>query len=451
MRLRIFSIVGEALNFGGRRMETVAKVSWLPVVLLLIVNMVTVFAYLSVMVGRVITFQDVGTFATAELVLAQNIEQVWQNSPIEMGVITGANLVLQALLTASFMAPLIRYSGLGVRPRTGFLRMPFGPDQIRYVVSGAFSLLFVAALLLAPLAGATYYILKYIFDALSKTLATFPDPNSLHTIEFVTTGERLATNGDAWYLSFGVPLLAAIPFALILWALIYFHFHPNNRPNAPERGNPLLRAILALAITTIAAGSIYWLMREDILGVFTSVGKANESLGQIVANTPINAHLLIGTIIFLLAGYLNLRLYPYPGIAVCRKSLGFGNTLRVSRGWNLIRLQIILVFVGLFLFFVQTVVLNYLLLTMFVPWIVSLLYQAVAVSTKLANSGVTSDWVLPLFVWIWNGIKILINIIGIFFSFGVLAGLYGRLYRESERDYAPEPEVRGKKAIWRRA
>jgi len=88
---------------------------------------------------------------------------------------------------------------------------------------------------------------------------------------------------------------------------------------------------------------------------------------------------------------------------------------------------------------------------MFVPWIVSLLYQAVAVSTKLANSGVTSDWVLPLFVWIWNGIKVFINIIGIFFSFGVLAGLYGRLYRESERDYAPEPEVRGKKAIWRRA
>ncbi|MHA7873651.1 MAG: hypothetical protein ACX939_14980, partial [Hyphococcus sp.] len=85
------------------------------------------------------------------------------------------------------------------------------------------------------------------------------------------------------------------------------------------------------------------------------------------------------------------------------------------------------------------------------PGIVSLLYEAVAVSTRLTNSGVTGEWVAPLFIWIWNAIKILVNIIGLFFSFGVLAGLYGRLYRDSERDddEAPRPTPH-EKAIWRR-
>lgn len=451
MKLRIFSVVGEALNFGGRRMDTIARVAWLPVALLLIANMVTVFAYLSVIAGRVVTFKDAGTFATAQQVLAQYLEQAWEAKWVEMATITGVSFAVQGLLTASFMAPLIRYSGLGERPHRGLIRMPFGPDQLRYILSGAFSFLFIVLLVFAPLAGATYYILKYIFDGLSKTLASFPDPNSLHTIEFITAGQQLAAGEGAAYLNFGVPLIAAVPFALLLWALVYFHFHPSNRPNAPERGNPILRALTALLIAGLAAGVIYGLMREDILEAFKSVGEASESIAKIIANTPANAHVLIGAIIFILAGYLNLRLYPYPGVAVCRKSLGLGGTLQVSRGWNLIRLQLILLLVGVFIFFVQTVVINYFLLTIFLPSVVSTLYQAVAVSTKLTNSGVTSEWVAPLFIWIWNGIKIFVNIIGVFFSFGVLAGLYGRLYRESEREFTREEAPAGKPAIWRRA
>ena len=39
MGLRIFSVVGEALNFGGRRMETIARVAWLPLLLSMIATM----------------------------------------------------------------------------------------------------------------------------------------------------------------------------------------------------------------------------------------------------------------------------------------------------------------------------------------------------------------------------------------------------------------------------
>ena len=86
-------------------------------------------------------------------------------------------------------------------------------------------------------------------------------------------------------------------------------------------------------------------------------------------------------------------------------------------------------------------------------WLLQLLtalYQAVASYTRLISSGVTGEWVQPFFVWLWNGFKILANIFWTFFFYGVLAGLYGRLYRESERDdsddYAPPrgPDV------WRR-
>jgi hypothetical protein len=448
MQLRILSIIGEALNFGGRRMETIARVSWLPVVLLLIVNMVTVFAFLTVIAGRVITFHDVGTFTTAKRLLARYLEQAWQSSPVEMMAITGVSLTLQALLTASFMAPLIRYSGLGEKPHAGVIRMPFGADQIRYILAGVFSVVFVVLLILAPMAGATYYVLKYIFDALSKTLASFPDPNSLHTIEFVSTGDQLAANGAAWYLNLGIPLLAVVPFALVLWLIVYSHFHPRNRPNAPEDGRPVLRAIVTLGVAGAAVGAAYLVMRADILAAFKSAGGLHETLGNIVTNTPANAHLLIGAVIVVLLGYLNLRLYPYPGVAVCRKSMGFGNTFRVSRGWNIIRLQALLIIIGSLLFLTQ-----YFINSFALAWILEtlkLLYSAVATSTRLVNSGVTADWVTPLFVWIWNGIKILVNIFWTFFSYGVIAGLYGRLYRESEREETDVPPKPFEKAIWRR-
>ena len=79
------------------------------------------------------------------------------------------------------------------------------------------------------------------------------------------------------------------------------------------------------------------------------------------------------------------------------------------------------------------------------------LFEAVASSTRLVNSGVTAEWVEPVKVWSWNLIKILTNLLWLFFYNGVTAGLYGRLYRESEREFTREKPPAGKPAIWRRA
>ncbi len=446
MGLRIFSVTGAALNFGGRRMETIMRVAWLPVVLLLIVNMATVFAYLSVIAGQVITFADISTFTRAQQLVGQYAAQGFEKNPTAMWSITGGNLALQTLLIASFMAPLIRYAGLGEKPSPGVVRLAFGPDQLRFIISGIFSFLIVAVLVLAPAIAATFYVAKYIIAAMAQTIASFPDPNSLHTIELTTVGEGLAARGASWIYDLAAPTAAVAPFALLLWLVVFFHFHPRNRP-AVTRRNPVLRGIVTLVVTLSFLVGGYWLLREQVLALFQPVEALGGEAGKVFENTPLNTKLFFGVVIYFFASYLNLRLHPYPGVAVCRKSLLLGKTLKVSRGWDIIRLQIILMLIGAIMFAVL------LALNIFVvPWVfsaINLLSQAVATSTRLVDSGVTADWVAPLFVWIANGVKILINIFWTFFSYGVVAGLYGRLYRDSEREDVVHPRSSSPE-VWRR-
>lgn len=432
MKLRIWSVTGEALNFGGRRMETIARVSWLPIFLLLIVNMATVFAFLSVIAGKLITFSDVPSMLGAQQLVALYAAQGWTSNPNAMAAITGVNIILQTILIASFMAPLIRYAGLGVKPRPGVIRLVFGPAQLRYIFSGVFSFLFIAILILAPIATATFYVVKYLVAALTQTMASFPDPNSLHTIELTTSAEGIAASGLSWIYGLAVPLVAAAPFVVALWLLVFFHFHPRNRP-AAKGGNALLRGLVTLLLTAGLVAGAYFLLQKGIVANVQTAAGLGEDNGNRLASAPVTAVLFLAIASYLLVGYFNLRLYPYPGVAVCRGSMALGKTLAVSRGWNIIRLQAILIIVGSLLFIMQTVVINFGLLQVILPSAVNLLYQATAVSSRLVNSGVTADWVLPLFVWSWNIVKILINVLWTFFSYGVAAGLYGRLYRDSEQ------------------
>jgi hypothetical protein len=430
-------------------METIARVAWLPLLLSMIATMAAVFAMLSVIAGQQITFAEVPAFFTAQKLVAENAVRGFQNDAGAMWTITVASVLAQTLLTASFMAPLIRYAGLGEKPAPGVIRAPFGADQLRFVVSGIFGFLFVAVLVFGPMAAASFYTMKYILAAMSQTMASFPDPASLHTIEIKTAGDIVAAQGKSWIYDRAMPLYGAIPLALIFWGLLFFHFHPDNRPVSQIKGNPFLRAL----VTFVAAAGFllvgYFFLAEAVVNEFRNyAGKlgALSALGsylsvnldgvlqslEFLAKSPAGRFLFFGVSIFFVVNYLSLRLFAYPGIAVCRRSLTLGTTLAVTRGWNILRLWVIVTLIGIFLYVMQVYVLNTLLLQGLLPWVFNLLYAATAVSTKLVNSGATAEWVLPFFVWIWNIIKILFNIVWSFFSFGVAAGLYGRLYRESE-------------------
>jgi len=436
MKLRIFSVAGEALNFGARRMETIMRVAWLPVTLLLIAQMTLLFGYLSVASGRFISFSDVRSFAQLKGYFWRALNAGVENQPIAMLAMSAGFILVALILYSSFMAPLIRYAGLGVRPSPGIVRLPFGADQIRFILSGIFSFLIIVVLFFAPMATATFFVVKYINEAMSRTMASFPNPESLHTIELVTARDALAANGGAWFYDIGVPLVAAAPFVLIAWIGLIRHFHPKNRAPNPKSGagapNLLARAIFSLIGLAAVVGLIFLglaTMREADLGI--------EGYG-----------LLAMTSIFIfIIYYVNIRLAPYPGVAVCRKSMGPGNLFALSRGWNVVRLFVTFTLVSVFLtvtdLFINQTALGWIGQTM------NALFQATAVSTKLLNSGEQAGWVLPFFLTIWSLVKILINIFWMFFSAGVAAGLLGRLYRESEKSEAAPAARVGDRAVWR--
>ncbi len=431
-------------------METIARVAWLPIVLSLIANMVALFGYLSVITGRAITFADVPTYFQAQRELSRLAARGFENSPDAMWMITGGATLVQAMLVASFMAPLIRYAGLGEKPAPGFVRAPFGPDQLRFLISSAVSFLLVGLLVFGPLAGATWYAMTYIAEAMKETLAAFPDPDSLHTIELTTAGATLSEQGMAWVFDQALPAAFVAPFALAFWAILFVHFHPKNRPAASGRGNVWLRGLASFLIAALLLLGGYFLFAELMLTQFRSSAIALNNLFGLaslspfeltslreglafILNSPTGRVMFFGVVSFFILNYAGLRLYAYPGVAVCRKSLAPGNTLKVTRGWDFIRLWVIVSIISALLAVVQVVIINQLMFQAVLPSIWRSLLSLTAVSTRLVNSGVTAEWVTPLFVWIWNILKIVVNIVWSFFSFGVAAGLYGRLYRESEK------------------
>ena len=425
--LRIFPVTGDALNFGARRMETIMRMAWLPAVLLLIINLATVFTFLSVIAGRTVTFSDISSFAGAEKALSLYSSMGWSQKPGLMGLIFGVSALFQAIVISSFMAPLTRLSGLGEEPSPGVIKLPFGADQVRYLFASLFSIAIVLFLVLAPTAAASYYIVKYIIEALSQTMVSFPNPESLHTVELVTTRDVLIERGAAWMYNLGLPLIVAAPFLLVFWLGLMVHFHPRNRPNAGAP-NFFLRAL----VTGLIVAALTGVLALYLMGLAGGENDFSASFAAVIS--------LVSAVGYL---YLNVRFYPYAGVAVCRKEMSPLPMLGVTRGWNIIRLWLVLLIVGVMLNVVQYVINNFAL-----GWIMSsvqVIYQAVAVYTKLFNSGVTAEWVTPFFIWLWNSIKIIVNIFWTFFSYGVVAGLYGRLYRESER--SDNGSVQGP-AIW---
>lgn len=415
MALRIFSVVGEALNFGVRRMPTIMRVAWLPIALLLLVDMVTVFGYLSVAAERLITFSDIHTFTQAKQALAKLGAIGWQNHPGEMWAVFIASGAIHILLIASFLAPLIRFAGLAEKPARGVVRLSFGPDQIRLLLAILIGSLALLLFIFAPMAGAAFYTIKYLTTAMAQTYASFPNPDSLHTIELVTKRDALTAQGGLWYYDIAVPLAVAAPFVIGFWVLLVTHFHPRNRAQTSGAPNLVHRAVTILLSLAVIGGLVWW----------SFYVKSSASAVTSLAQYP-TILILAALIVF----YFSMRVFPYPGVAVCNRSMRPGGTLNVTRGWNVLRLFAVIILLGAIMYGVLFLLNAYLFPIIFT--VVNLLYEATASATKLTNSGVESGWALVFWTWVWNGFKIFANVFWSFYFYGAIAALLGRLYRESE-------------------
>ncbi len=420
MAIKAFSVVGEALHFSSRRFETVLRVAALPLSLLLIFNMTAALGYLSVANGRLITFRDIAAAGASWAQVtkfsgAAATQGLMSASPPVWGIYI-ASLVVNLALIAAVMAPLIRYAGLGEKPPRGLVRAPLGPDQLRFIGASILSFLLSALVVYAPIGAATFIIIGIVATAVSTPYAHFPDAGSLHTIDVISGRDALSMRGGLWLYDYGYWGAATMTITALLAIVLILHF----RPRAEDRTRGL--GILGRILGVVAGLALYFgFVAKLMLQIMTS------------DNAPIPSEafplIMFAAASLAAAVFLSLRLYPYAGVAVCRKSMGFGGTFRVTRRFNVFRLGLAFLLLGLVLFMTQILLV----------WIgggaafAVLGYLAAAVESyvRLASGGEGGDWVFPFFSWLWAVIGIVFTMLWTAFTYGVSAGLWGRLYRES--------------------
>jgi len=238
----------------------------------------------------------------------------------------------------------------------------------------------------------------------------------LHTIELATGAEVLAARSEMWFYSLGLPVIAAAPFFIGLWAFLVFHFQPKNRAPGSGAPNIFLRAAVVLA---------------TLLVLLAGVPAAFTLMSGAAVNAETQLFLGLYGLSIMIIGYVNLRMTPYNAIAVCRGSLAPAGLLNVTRGWNIARLGLILFFLALIIALIE-----FLISAIATPAVLSTIGTILVTLgsyTKLTNGSEDPSWVLPLWAWFVGILNVVVTLFWTFFSYGVTAGLYGRLFRESER------------------
>lgn len=429
MALKPFSVVGEALQFSTRRFETVMRVAALPLVLLLVFNMAATFGYLSIANKRIVTFADVAaagaTWGQATQLAARAAQSGLASMSKEVWTIYLASAVVNAIIVASFMAPLVRYAGLGERPAPGLLRLPFGLDQIRFLMAGFLSLLIFLLVVYAPIGFATFSIIGFISQAMTVPYAQFPDALSLHTIDVIAGADAF---GVRWFHQYQVWGAAAAAAAAILVALFILHVRPRREDRTAGIG--LLGRTLGVTASVGAFIAICLVAYINIVRLIN--GMLEASGGQKLANALTMDQLGIvafASIALALAGFFSLRLFPYAGVAVCRRSMGFSGAFKATRRFDILRLALAFVVLGVVLFGAEILLV----------WlgggaayaVVGNLAAAVESYMRLIGGGEGGAWVYPLFGALWAAIGVVFTLLWTAFTYGVSAGLWGRLYRES--------------------
>ncbi len=416
--LGIFSVTAEALNFAWRRFGVVLRVGWLPLTLMLVFNMASVFLWLSLAYGKPISFADVAAAGASwgqVIALSQQAQAqgIAANSAAAW-TIAGASLAVNLVLLASFMAPLTRYAGLGEKPAPGFIRAPFGPDQIRFLLAGALASVVFFVTAYAPVTVATAAILGFIQSAMTTPFAAFPDADSLHTVDVILGADRF---GVRWLYGWQVWGAAAAGIGLLVVALVFGHVAPRREDKVAGIGalGRGLGAFIAVAAYFLAAGAAYNAL----------FGAAARGAGAFADGLAGAMFIAAGAAVMIFSG---LRLYPYAGVAVCRRSMAIAGALKVTRRHNLFRLLAAFLLIGLLLFGAQILItIAFSLLT----GVIGTLFGAAESAARLG--GAEGGWAARSAALAISISGIAANALWALFTYGVSAGLMGRLYRESER------------------
>ncbi|MGF1544587.1 MAG: hypothetical protein ACFB00_08835 [Parvularculaceae bacterium] len=414
MRLGVFSVAGGALNFGARRLETAVRVGWLPLALLFVVEIVTVFAIFSLNAGRLYTFADLpssGSFVAASeraLAFAAGQASLW--SPTYLGVLIGSYLA-QLMVASAILAPLIRLAALDERPGPGVARASFGPDEGRFVVASLASLWAPLFVLVAPIGAAYAFVMGRIDDAFDNTYIAFEEGGSLHGYQLLGARETLAARGDLWPYDYGlIYVVAGVAFALLL-ALLFQSFLAGPERRDTSLGRRIFGVIALSVVAALTVGAI-----AQLTGGFGDGFLSRDA-----------ATAALGASVFALFVYAGVRLFAYPAFAVADRSLSPVGALRLTAGVNGFAL------LGAAALVVTVLAVAKSVIDFLVSWLLgaalSVAYAASDVLSRLENSGVRDEGLDPLFSNVWLALTVSYEALWTLFTLGVSAGLYGRLRR----------------------
>ncbi|MEL6378399.1 MAG: hypothetical protein AAFR69_00485 [Pseudomonadota bacterium] len=431
MAWRFWSVAGEALHFGARRMETIMRVGWLPVLFILVIQMASVFLTLSLATDRAVSIATTGGFAAAKAALPIYQTVLLVTKPLTFLALTLSTQGLTLLMIAVFVVPLTRDAATGERPDPGVMRFACGPQQVRYVTGSLAAGLVPVLLVLLPVLIGFQTMIGLLAERLqSDGWVLFPSEQSLHTVRPAQTIDVLAGPASLYWGGVAMPLwLFALPVLAVLALLLHRHFQPAHRAVRAlggdedcARARPWRRLLVIMASMTAFFGLTY----GSMIDAYSLPGGLDTAVPSITIPAQIRSVGFILYTVFILLLYVSVRLFPYPGFVVIDRSMALGPTLAATRGWNLFRVLGLMAIIVMVLGLVQMV--TAIMVSGFVPMVVTSVYGVLATTTRLLNSGVTADWVVPVLRWTWTLTRLAVSVFMTFFLYGVLAGIYGRLY-----------------------
>ena len=182
MNLDILPVIRESMGFASRQFETVARVSWFPLLLVLLFLIMFPYLQLTVLSGGPVTLNDT-SLAEARKLLEKNQADLWQNRTGIMIALAALSYIVITVLYTSFIVPLLRLAARGEPVSHRSLSLSFGPRHLKFIGVSLLTIFGVSIVTLLPLGLVTNFINGYVDQAMQTQYAVFPDSDSLHTIK----------------------------------------------------------------------------------------------------------------------------------------------------------------------------------------------------------------------------------------------------------------------------
>lgn len=341
MRFSFYRTVTETLGFAIRRYDTVARVGWFPLFLLLLFSLALPFLFLSIINGKAVTLEMIA-HGDAVAGIAKNAAVLWQQHGPVLIAFEAINYVVTTLMYASFFVPLLQLAARGTEPSHRSVVLHIGPRHFKFLFATLATLVVMLLLFYAPLYVSLLFIENYVAEAMAAQYASFPDETSLHTIEIVSGMSNLW----AW--------------STLTWVLV--------------------------------------------------------------------------TVFGVAFGYFGLRFLPLPFFAAVREKGDAYRSVpaawRFTRGFVVLKMLLSVVVLAL-LFIITTLVLNFYVLPMFLDALNAMFMLAMQTDDVMSMLGRGTGWIGELLAWLWTVIRIVANMLWIFFLTGLIAGFGGSVLRQS--------------------